>query len=213
MEILIIKFVLLFSVTWLIVIYLSRDKNLSDSKKKGKPISPPDQSEGGKSNDMADTKDTSSPWFELGYLYRFIRLFKLKSKPKAIKKQERAVKMEMPFSFTDTSGHTVPFCLGDTLEFTFRESGGRQVFLRIHCCAFKWAQVETLIEGEESDNCYEIVNSAWLEMHLQDGEIAECDGFKHYNFNFKDRGQFQVLGNMYSIEAMMKGDQYAIRFE
>ena len=66
--------------------------------------------------------------------------------------------------------------------------------------AFKWQMAEAFHAGEREDSCYEIINSEWLALHLQQGEVSESEGYRHYKFNFNGLGQFEILSLNYTVK-------------
>ncbi len=65
--------------------------------------------------------------------------------------------------------------------------------------AFKWQMAEVFYEGEDrDDSCYEIINSKWLKLHMQQSMAADSEEYKHYKFNFNGCGQFEILSTSFS---------------
>ncbi|MFA0294330.1 hypothetical protein AB4487_23580, partial [Vibrio splendidus] len=66
--------------------------------------------------------------------------------------------------------------------------------------AMKWQMAESSLNGERCDSCYEIEQSNWLKLHIDQDEVSESEGYKHFKFNFNEIGQFEVLALNYQLK-------------
>lgn len=111
---------------------------------------------------------------------------------------ERAQVIETGFSVADADYPDISMEEGDLL-LRFTDWTGERIEVYFpDAIAFKWQMTESFIEGEAFDRCHEIVNSHWLQQHMQQGTIAETEEYKHYKFNFNACGQFEVIANGFS---------------
>ena len=65
--------------------------------------------------------------------------------------------------------------------------------------AMKWQMAESFLNGERYDSCYEIEQSNWLKLHIDQDEVSESEGYKHFKFNFNENGQFEILALSYQL--------------
>ncbi|QTL35002.1 hypothetical protein [Pseudoalteromonas viridis] len=66
--------------------------------------------------------------------------------------------------------------------------------------AVKWQMAEVLSPEERFDSCYEVVDSNWLQLHLEKEVVSASEGYKHYKFNFNELGTFEVLAIAYTLK-------------
>ena len=59
--------------------------------------------------------------------------------------------------------------------------------------AVKWQEADSLGPEERDDMAYEIKNSNWLNLHLEQNIVPHNKGYKHYKLCFNAAGIFEVL--------------------
>ncbi len=87
------------------------------------------------------------------------------------------------------------------LQLTFRN--WREELIHVHfkdVCAFRWQEAGSLLPNEPDDGVCELVESEWLERHINQQTISKESKHRHLRFNFNSCGQLEVLCTSFSIE-------------
>lgn len=68
------------------------------------------------------------------------------------------------------------------------------VFICRDTVAFRWQEAEYLLSPHErNDSAYEIIGSAWLRQHEEQGVTWEGATFHHYKLNFNAAGILEMI--------------------
>ncbi|WP_065188519.1 hypothetical protein [Shewanella woodyi] len=113
---------------------------------------------------------------------------------------ERFELIDTKFSTADAEYPEITQIDGDViLKFKDWQEQDIEVFFA-DSIAFKWQMAEVLTPEERFDSCYEVVNSQWLQLHVDHEIISNTEGYKHYKFNFNELGVFEVLALAYTLK-------------
>lgn len=108
--------------------------------------------------------------------------------------------IEAPFTTADAE---YPVVIADGGTLTVKYMDWRENDVEIHFgepVAYKWQMCEEYLEGERFDSCYEVVNSKWLQKHIEQELICENEGHCHFKFNFNENGQLEVIALGFEVK-------------
>ena len=119
---------------------------------------------------------------------------------------ETALHIETRFATDDARGPFIEIMEKDGLPehvaLKWFDYHGRQVEVLFRdVIALKWQMAASLLDGERDDCCYEILDSKWIALHLEQESIPSSHSYKHYRFNFAGgcNQQFECLAEGYEV--------------
>lgn len=108
-------------------------------------------------------------------------------------KMEKLIQLKLPCNFEKAGEPTIELD-GADIRIIFRDeisSPFMQIFLGDYI-AYKWQMAKTLSEQEKVGECYQVLNSNWLQEHINKDVVNPEDEYYHYKLIFKD-SQLEVL--------------------
>src|SRR5262245_5016612 len=102
--------------------------------------------------------------------------------------------IDLGFSVADAG--SVQVCYeNQTLSVSFVDWQEKAVsFICRDTVAFRWQEAEySLSDGERHDSTHEIIGSAWLCQHQEQGMTWESTAFHHYKLNFNAVGILEMI--------------------
>ena len=106
---------------------------------------------------------------------------------------EQLIQFQLPCNF-ESAGEPSIQLDGADIRVIFRDESlypFLQIFLGDYV-AYKWQMAKTLTEHEKVGECYQVLNSKWLQEHVSQDVVNPEDGNYHYKLIFRD-SQLEVL--------------------
>jgi hypothetical protein len=102
--------------------------------------------------------------------------------------------VDLGFSVADAENVTVSYA-DQALRVSFIDWREQPVLFLCHdTLAFRWQEAAyILFDTERDDSPYEIVGSAWLRQHEEQGLTWEGMRFRHYKLNFNAAGILEII--------------------
>lgn len=105
---------------------------------------------------------------------------------------------QLPFPVADTDQISFSY-VGSSLVMRAR-AGDDDCKVVFHGTeAFRWQSADpVLLPGESEDGAYEIIDSAWLDLHRSQHALSPDEQYRHLKINFNAEGELQVI--CYGVE-------------
>jgi len=114
--------------------------------------------------------------------------------------------IDLGFSTADGE-HVKTSCENQTLTVSFVDWQDKPVSFICHdTIAYRWQEAEYMLSDQERyDAPHEIIHSAWLQQHSEQGMTWETQEFHHYKLNFNAAGILEMICSRIELLAEQGG--------